>query len=1193
MRLSRLFRGTVVALAAAFSLTTSSSLSGNPTMPYGDAAYVITGAGPPILPTSSSEFNQRIQRIKPTLDELASSYAQSALSASEKREYSRAKQTNSKYPSDVERHFSYNSNDLGKNYYELVPTKGDALVSHSIQWTGSGEGRGAPRGRGLTLEPPQPTSAQQEEETRVTTLNPASAVPRGDNRNPDLREFISGFVKYLNGNVPVSNGMSKPARNRINNRGPPKISDLPAIILEPGLQPSLQPPPPPTAHDPPPYPFEKPIPTPDKHIVKPFVSGVPIPELLIPTDYPSTSIPASLRPPLRPIRPKPNDKYDNKTKDQIKVIFEDNKYHNKPFLEPIKDPVKPAPVYEPTRPTFQASSTTAEPAKNRVPPKIETADKNKTTTAQTPALEQISQAVISLSAAESISKNDLNVNPSKVIGVGVSSVVNVVEDKIRPNDSTESPASGGNVNATTTTSTTATAANATADLPATPPNATSTPTTTATEPTKTNGTTTLQTDLKTTNEPSATPNRPQVDHNKMAIPSVTRVRPAIIESSIIEEVPLRDVHKPTKWDQTSVFPKPYKGGGGGAFAPRPGIVLDDPEYKPGGGKGRPIITAPPKGEIFDVTVSAVHGVPSSTGQPVIYPVELEGVSLPGAANGEVSVITKAEEGQHFVSIDGKRTYISLFGSTETPGPVKPTAVDRSPVKPTSGFGSVHQGQVQPGSLPSGGQQQAQQRPKRPYHRRPQQPPVRIDTCIVGDWSTCDSDQHEICKTEQGVSSCHCAPGYSRHSHRQPCKRVVSVVASIQIDKIYEHKLTWNEKLRDSDSQEYLQLEYESARALESAMSMTPFSDAFMGSKLNNLYTLPGATHKPVYVNMTLQIEESPETKRPQVKQEIQKQLLGAIHRRSNNIGTSPLWAVPANSVSALQDLDECRTPELNDCHVAATCQNTFGSFECACPPGYKDEYASNPNKAGRRCETCSSEHCNHRGTCSYNKGQPVCQCAGNYYGSQCEVDGEVLGVAIGASVAAVIIILSTLACLCMWSRRWNKEQKCAGIGSPVFGYMPSGGSAVKTPGIGAPPYQVSLEDRLRWAQIADAMAQSTNHYAPEPVGMPTRPSSAMFGYNGTLPMAPMPLPRLGLRPGSAHNTTRQHDSSSEEEDRTDLLGRNFQVPRPKSRSSIANQSGIYYDVDYEQQNDHYGTTKHPGCIAMNTYTMGRSHYYRT
>lgn len=44
------------------------------------------------------------------------------------------------------------------------------------------------------------------------------------------------------------------------------------------------------------------------------------------------------------------------------------------------------------------------------------------------------------------------------------------------------------------------------------------------------------------------------------------------------------------------------------------------------------------------------------------------------------------------------------------------------------------------------------------------------------------------------------------------------------------------------------------------------------------------------------------------------------------------------------------------------------------------------------------------------------RCAGSYYGAQCEIDGEVLGVAIGASVAAVIIIVSTLICLCMW--RW-------------------------------------------------------------------------------------------------------------------------------------------------------------------------------
>lgn len=48
------------------------------------------------------------------------------------------------------------------------------------------------------------------------------------------------------------------------------------------------------------------------------------------------------------------------------------------------------------------------------------------------------------------------------------------------------------------------------------------------------------------------------------------------------------------------------------------------------------------------------------------------------------------------------------------------------------------------------------------------------------------------------------------------------------------------------------------------------------------------------------------------------------------------------------------------------------------------------------------------------------------------------------------------------------------MGSPVFGYL--GNGQVKTPVMGQAPYQVTLEDRMRWAQIADVMAQA-NHYA--------------------------------------------------------------------------------------------------------------------
>jgi hypothetical protein len=94
------------------------------------------------------------------------------------------------------------------------------------------------------------------------------------------------------------------------------------------------------------------------------------------------------------------------------------------------------------------------------------------------------------------------------------------------------------------------------------------------------------------------------------------------------------------------------------------------------------------------------------------------------------------------------------------------------------------------------------------------------------------------------------------------------------------------------------------------------------------------------------------------------------------------------------------------------------------------------------------------------------------------------------------------------------------VGSPVFGYMQGNTMQHKGGAIGTIPYQVGLEERIRWAQIADVMAQA-NHYAVEPV-MSSRASGIYPGFSsamntlsahhghhghhgGTLP--PIPLPR--------------------------------------------------------------------------------------
>ena len=34
------------------------------------------------------------------------------------------------------------------------------------------------------------------------------------------------------------------------------------------------------------------------------------------------------------------------------------------------------------------------------------------------------------------------------------------------------------------------------------------------------------------------------------------------------------------------------------------------------------------------------------------------------------------------------------------------------------------------------------------------------------------------------------------------------------------------------------------------------------------------------------------------------------------------------------DIDECVSPDMNDCHDSATCHNTEGNYNCDCDDGY-------------------------------------------------------------------------------------------------------------------------------------------------------------------------------------------------------------------------------------------------------------------
>ncbi|XP_076259530.1 calcium-binding EGF-like domain-containing protein pawn isoform X2 [Rhynchophorus ferrugineus] len=1097
---------------------------------------------------------------------------------------------------------SLDSNDVemsGRIGHYIQPSKtGKNHYFGSVQATAdpnSGEGLGALQGR--SLQEPQEIQPSATTTPAIATASDKPERPR--QANPDIQDIITGLVKLLNGNVNVHANtaleMGRPIRpisTRINNRGPPRITDVPPLPPDfnlpapPKLPPTGSMPMPVSTRPPAPYPFE--IPPPNVSPKRPYpgnpgsseVNGRPgFYKPITPPPWNRrrpTKRPNPYIPPYKPMPSMPDAEPSEAPMEDILTLDLGSHLENSEDEGDVSDNDKLGENNKQTSDTINPDATD-----KLVPdPSIDT---------ELP--EQIDKE------NEQFEKNkEKNPKPDK------SSKITIVTPTMKTETSIlETP-----IVLVTETSTSTQSSEDKAI----------TPTSVSTEVVEV--TQTLNDNISLSVNSSSTTGLLEVHDNNIPTleSSMPEVLPTVTDSSTSTTVlPTGTLHTTETAMQTDNVTESTKSGTNLTsstsfpyypYRPRPGIVLDDTEYKPGGANRQPIVTRPPSGgigDIFDVTVSAIQGPgghPPGQGQPYVIPVDIESL------NGQGDVITSPIGSEGFVSIDGKRTYLNLFG--DNPEPTGTVGV--KPSSPSSNQvvqGTAYVAQDKPAKPNLGSVKPAQRRPTfgRP---RPSQPPVRIDTCIVGDDSTCDVSQHEICRTESGVSACHCRPGTARRKHRDPCRKIVSVLLSLRVDRIYERRVVWADELLEKNSESYGQLSYEAERALESAMSMTPFSDEYLGSKVNNIYRGDRSQGQGgVFVNITLQLEENADTARPSVRGDIQKHLLGVIQRRSNNVGNSALWVdSPPGAVSSLQDLDECSSPELHDCHSQATCINTFGSFKCECNNGLRDPWSDNKHRAGRYCEQCSASRCNNRGECKYQNGQEVCVCTGNYYGNQCELDGEVLGVAIGASVAAIIIIGLTLVCLVMWSRKWSREQKAA-VGSPVFGYMATVSNTVKTPVVGAPPYQLTLEDRLRWAQIADVMAQA-NHYAPEPGLAPTRPSSALFGYptlpvnntlqrhpgsicgggTGTLP--PVPLPRLNLQAQMASRAASMkpdNSSSSEEEDKIDLLGRNFHVPRPKSRSnaSIANQSGIYYDVDYDQ-NDLYK----PSGIPMSTY--GRGPFFR-
>ncbi|RWS29382.1 hypothetical protein B4U80_10765 [Leptotrombidium deliense] len=454
---------------------------------------------------------------------------------------------------------------------------------------------------------------------------------------------------------------------------------------------------------------------------------------------------------------------------------------------------------------------------------------------------------------------------------------------------------------------------------------------------------------------------------------------------------------------------------------------------------------------------------TSFGRPIVIPVDMDEVK-PQIAGITPAVITEAGQGSVF--IDGKPKHFKIRPSVNQ----GPTLQVGSGVTVNIDGGDPNAPGRKPGILPkqpssssSSARPAVVRRP--PFRPRPNTPLVRIDTCIVGDDSTCGVTLNEKCKTELGISSCQCKPGYGRNTPRGMCSPISSVGISMKIDRMAENRITFNKKYLDSDSEEYQYLEYETLQALNSLFSLSRFSKLFMGAKVNKFYSMAGKT----VVNATIELEMNNATRSNTMRKIIQQELTRVIATHNNNIGESKLFVEGSlNAIPRVEDINECANAELHDCPKTADCINEFGAFKCVCKHGFEDKYPKDALKAGRFCASCPPQYCSNRGECLIINGERECKCKGNFIGSKCDIDGEVLGVALGGSVAALIIIMITFICLQRWKKEQQKMEAMSSGSGQTFSY-------VNKQAVSNGAYRYTMDDRIRWTQMSDAITTNPTY----------------------------------------------------------------------------------------------------------------------
>lgn len=641
--------------------------------------------------------------------------------------------------------------------------KGEAWNDLKRTYTSSksGEARGAPQGRSAPLPEPREIRPTATMTQNFATLSHLQERPR--QVNPDIQDIITGIVKLLNGKVNVQANTApahgrpiRPLSSRINNRGPPRITDVPALPPDFDVPAPLPPPPlemtPPVSPTkmPTPYPFD--LPPHNTSPIRPFPMDkiIPLgttnkrPPIYRPPVPPPWNRPPGRRPipsrrpipPHKPLPPRIQEENISITSEKpVEDILEFNIEHElRPSIESESVETEQEEEEEDTStevPLNFSMHSNEEKTKETMKE-----DHNKSEEIEDESTEDHSEVVgteNNTQIKEEIETSRIEINPTttstreNLNETSTSSISTEESSTITPTSVKDEIVTTPLLNTTLT---------AGVEIKATSGDANKTP---ALESSIQEVMQTLKEELLKPSSAKPTESLPENNLTSTYPPKIseTPIKTEAIQSKskkiYLFMFRFAEKHFLFAETQTSQFTQTYHSY---SYRPRPGIVLDDTEYKP---VRQSIVTARPQsahGDIFDVTVSAIQGPGhSGQGKPFVIPgnsfqyiyisfktnysllsfaVDIDSVNL--GSNSDV--ITSPQGDQGFVSIDGRRTYLFGDPTISSQVAVTPSKVSSNSISAT-GYAVVD---VE--KKPEGLHNSIKPAKKRPSYAKPSQPPVR-------------------------------------------------------------------------------------------------------------------------------------------------------------------------------------------------------------------------------------------------------------------------------------------------------------------------------------------------------------------------------------------------------------------------------------------------------------------------------------